>query len=182
MSGVDQGRGDDAAGVGDQRRIREAVLGELDRALGAIEARARFIGGGSALIQLRVGGPALGAQILGALLSGAGLRQHAGGGAEFGLGLLGLQFQIDFIEGCQGLADIDGLADFHQAFCHFARDPEPHVGLDSGLDGANKAAFRRFRLVMHGGDQDRARRRHFLRNHLVAPSQGDRYQRQRQTG
>ncbi len=130
---------------------------------------------------MRIGGPALGAQILGALFRGTGLGQYAGGGAEFCLGLLGLQFQIDFIEGCQGLADINCLADFDQALCHFARDPEPHVGLDSGLDGANEAAFRRFRLVVHGGDQDRARRRHFLRNHLVAPSQGDRQHGQRQT-
>jgi len=31
-------------------------------------------------------------------------------GAELGLGLLGLQLQIDFIEGGERLADIDGLA------------------------------------------------------------------------
>ncbi len=101
------------------------------------------------MIQLRVGGPALGAEILGAGFGGTGLGQHAGGGVEFGLSLLGLQFQIDFIEGCEGLTDIDGLADFDQAFRHLAGDPEAHVGLDPRPDGADKAALGRFRLVMH---------------------------------
>ena len=110
-----------------------------------LKPRARLVGGGPGLIHLRVRGPALGAQILGALLGGGGLRQHAGGGTEFGLGLLGLQLQIDFIEGGQRLADIDGLADLDQAFCHLAGDPEAHVGLDPGLDGADEAALRRFR-------------------------------------
>ena len=109
-------------------------------------------------VHLRVGGPALGAQILGALLGGARLRQHAGGGAEFGLGLLGLQLQIDFVEGGERLADIDGLADFDQALCDLAGNPEAHVGLDPGPDGADEAALRRLGLVMHGGDQNRTAR------------------------
>ena len=158
LSGIDQGRGDDAAGVGLQRRVRQRVFGQFDRALGAIEARTRLVGGGLGLIQLRIGGPALGAQILGALLGGGGLRQHAGGGAEFGLGLLGLQFQIDLVEGGERLADIDGLADFDQALGDLAGHPKAHVGLDPGLDGADKTALRGFRLVMHGGDQNRPRR------------------------
>ena len=124
-----------------QRCIRERVLGEFDRTLGAIEARARLIGRRTALIHLRIGGPALGAQILGALLGGGSLRQHAGGGAEFGLGLLGLQLQIDFIEGGERLADIDGLADLDQALGYLAGDAKAHVGLDPGLDGADKAAL-----------------------------------------
>ena len=48
LAGLDQGRGDDAAGVGDQRRIGKRVLGQFDRALGAIEPRARLVGGGAA--------------------------------------------------------------------------------------------------------------------------------------
>ena len=67
-----------------------------------------------AQIHLRVRGPALGAKILGALFGGGRLPQHAGGGAELGLGLLGLQLQIDLIEGGERLADIDGLADLNQ--------------------------------------------------------------------
>jgi hypothetical protein len=134
------------------------------------------------LIHLRVRGPAFGAQIPGALLGGGGLRQHAGGGAEFGLRLLGLQLQIDFIEGGQGLADIDGLADLDQAFCHFAGDPKTHVGFDPRLDGADKAALRRFGLVMHGCHQNRAPGRGFLGGHVVAAGQRNRQQRQRYTG
>ncbi len=155
LAGIDQGRGDDAAAVGQQRRIRERVPGEFDRTLGAIEARPRLIGGGTALVHLRVGGPALGAQILGALLGGARLRQHAGGGAEFGLRLLGLQLQVDLIEGGERLADIDGLADLDQALGDLAGNPEAHVGLDPGPDGADKAALRGLGPVMHGSDQDR---------------------------
>ena len=109
------------------------------------------------MIELRIGGPALGAQILGALLGGARLRQHAGGGAEFGLGLFGLQFQIDLIEGRERLADIDGLADFHKALRHLAGHPKTHVGLDPRPDRADKTALRLLSLVMRGGDQDRAR-------------------------
>ena len=51
LAGLDQGRGDDAAGVGFQRRIGQRVLGEFDRALGAVEARARLVAGGLGLIQ-----------------------------------------------------------------------------------------------------------------------------------
>ena len=173
LARLDQGRGDDAAGVGDERRIGQRVLGEFDRALGAIEARARFVGGGLGLVELRVGGPALGAQILGALLGGAGLRQHAGGGAEFGLGLLGLQFQIDFIEGRQRLADIDGLADLDQALGDLAGDPKAHVGFDPGLDGADEAALRRFRLVMHRATSTGRDGAAFSRDLVVAAGQRD---------
>jgi len=121
------------------------------------------------------------AQILGALLRRGGLRQHAGGGAQLGLGLLGLQLQIDFIEGGQRLSDVDSLADFDQAFCDFAGHAETHVGLDPRLDGAHKAALRRFRLVTHRGHQYRTRRRRFLGDLVVAAGQGDRQQGQRYT-
>ena len=91
-------------------------------------------------------------------LGGGGLRQHAGGGAEFGLGLLGLQLQIDFIQGCQRLADIDGLADLDQALCDLAGDPEAHVGLDPGRMVPTKLRSGDSGLVMHRCDQHRARR------------------------
>ena len=71
--------------------------------------------------------------------------------------LLGLQLQIDFIEGGERLADVDGLADLDQPLCHLAGDPEAHVGLDPGLDRADETALRRLRLIMDGGDQNRAR-------------------------
>ena len=134
-----------------------------------------------AWIQLRVGGPALGAQILGALFGGGGLRQHAGGGAEFGLGLLGLQLQIDLVEGGERLADIDGLADFDQALGDLAGYPETHVGLDPGLDRADETALGRFRFVMHGGDQNRPRWGGLLGDLVIAAGQRDRDQRQRQS-
>ncbi len=181
LAGVDQGRGDDAAAVGGERGVRQRVVGEFDRALGAVEPRARLVGGGPGLIQLRVGRPALGAQFLGAGFGGGGLRQHAGGGTQFGLGLLGLQLQIDLIEGGQRLADIDGLADFDQAFCDLAGHPKAHVGLDPGLDGADKTALRRFRLVMHRGHQNRARRGGLFGDRVVAAGQRHRQQGQRYT-
>jgi hypothetical protein len=132
------------------------------------EPRPGLVGRGLGLIHLRVRCPALGAQILGALLGGGGLRQHAGGGMQLRIGLLDLQLEVDFIKGCQRLADIDGLADLDQAFCHLARDAEAHVGLDPGLDGAYKAALRRFGLVVHGCHQNRARWRHLFGRQLVA--------------
>ena len=181
MSGVDQGGGDDATGIGNERCVRQRVVGELDRALRAIEPRPRLVGGGLGLIHLCVRSPALGAQILGALFGGGGLRQHAGSGMQFRIGLFGLQLQVDLIEGCQRLADIDGLPDFDQAFCHLARDAEAHVGLDPRLDGAYKAALRRLGLVVHGCHQDGARWRHLFRGQLVAAGQGDRQHRQHDT-
>ena len=98
---------------------------------------------------------------------------------EFGVGLLGLELQIDLVQRCQGLADIDGLADFDQAFGDLAGDPKAHVGLDPGLDRADKTALRRFRLVMGGGDQHRARRHRFFGDFVVAAGQGERQKSQR---
>ncbi len=113
------------------------------------------------------------AQLPGADLGGAGLRQHAGRGAEFGLGLLGLQLQVDFIEGRERLADIDGLADLDQTFGDLAGDPEAHVGLDPRTDGADEAALRRLGFIMRGGDQNRSRRLGLLGDRIVAAGQGN---------
>ncbi len=101
---------------------------------------------------------------------------------EFGLGLLGLQLQVDFIQRRQRLADIDGLADLDQALGDLAGDPKAHVGLDPGADGADKTALRAFRLVMHGSDQYRAPGSGFLGHRVVAAGQGDRQHRQHYTG
>ncbi len=98
---------------------------------------------------------------------------------EFRISLLGLQFQVDFIKGRQRLAEIHGLADLDQAFCHLARHPKAHIGLDARADGADKAARGRFRLVVHGGHQNRARRGRLFRRQLIAAGQRDRHQRQR---
>ena len=141
LSGIDQGGGDDAAGIGDQRGVGQRVLGQVNGAFGAVKPRTGFVGGSPRLVHLRVGGPAFYAQVLGAGLGGGGLRQHAGGGGKFGLGLFGLQFQIDFIKRGQGLADIDGLADLDQALCDLAGYPKADVGFNSRLDGADKAAL-----------------------------------------
>ena len=123
---------------------------------------------------MSIGGPAFCAQVLGALLGGGGLRQHAGGGAEFSLCLLGLQFQIDFIEGCQRLTDVDRLADFHQAFRDLPRHAKTHVGLDPGLDRADETALRRLGLVMHGSHQNRPGRHRFFRGRVSAAGQRNR--------
>ena len=131
---------------------------------------------------MRVGGPALGAQILGALFGGGGLRQHAGRGAEFGLGLLGLQLQIDFIEGGERLADIDGLADFHQSLGNLARDPKAHVGFDPRANGADETALGGLRLIMHGGDQNRPTGGSFFGHCFVAAGQRNHRQRQHRAG
>ena len=168
LARLDQRRGHDAAGVGDQRRIRERIFGQPNRALGAVEPGTGLVGSGAAGVQLGIRGPALGAQILGALLGGAGLRQDPGGSTEFGFGLLGLQFQIDFIERRQRLADIDGLSDFDQALCDLARDPKAHIGLDPGLYRADKTALGGFGLVMDGGDQHRTPRGNLLGRLIIA--------------
>ena len=112
------------------------------------------------------------------MLGGGGLHQHAGGGAELGLRLLGLQLQIDFIEGGERLADVDGLTDLDQPLCHLARDPEAHVGLDPGLDRTDETALRRLRLIMDGGDQNGATGGGLF-GHLVVAA-GQRKHRQRQ--
>ncbi len=181
LAGLDQGRGDDAAGIGRQRRIRERVLGQFDLALGAIEPRPRLIGGGARRIHLRIGGPALGAKILGALLGSGGLRQHAGGGGKLGLRLLGLQLQIDFIQYRQRLAEIDGLADFDQTLGDLARNPEAHVGLDPGLDRADKASLGGCGFIFDGGDQNRASGNGLFRRRFLAAAQRDHRKSQQRT-
>jgi hypothetical protein len=108
-----------------------------------------------------------------------GLRQHAGGRAEFGLGLFGLQFQIDLIEGRERLADIDGLAYFHKALRHLAGQPKAHVCLDPRPDRADKTALRLLSLVMRDGDKDRARGPGFFGDRLIAADQRNRQQCQR---
>eukprot|EP01035_Chromulina_nebulosa_P034616 gene34616-biopygen22532 len=85
-----------------------------------------------------------------------GLGDHAGGGAEFGDGLFGLELQVDLVENSQSLSDFDGLADFDETFGDLAGDPKAHVGFDPRLDGADEAAGGRLGLVMHLGDEDRS--------------------------
>ena len=108
------------------------------------------------------------AEILGALLGSSRLRQHAGGGGKLGLRLLGLQLQIDFIEQRQGLANVDGLADFDEALGDLAGNPEAHVGLDPGLDGADKAALGRCGFIFDRGDQDRPSRDDLFGRRFIA--------------
>ncbi len=117
-----------------------------------------------------------------ALFGGGRLAQHAGGGAELGLGLLGLQFQVDFIEGGERLADIDGLADLNQPLGDLAGHAKAHVGFDPGLDRADKAALRRGGFIMDRGDQNRASGGGFLRYLFVASGQREHRKSQQRTG
>ena len=93
----------DPAG-GTNRVIRHFSSEDADEPLVAIEdgrlratilpeAGASLVRRGAGLIHLRVGRPALAAQLLGAVLGGQRLGEHALGGAVLGLGLLGLQFE-----------------------------------------------------------------------------------------
>jgi hypothetical protein len=179
LPGINQGRGDDATAVGKKRGVGKRIAGEVDRAFGAVEARACLVSGGLGRIELGVGGPTLGAKVLGALLGRTRLRQHASRGTEFGLRLLGLQFEIDLIEGCQRLVDINGLADVDQAAGDLAGHAETHVGLDPGFDRADKASFGRFRLIMHCGDQDWPARGCLFSDGIIATGQADGDRRQR---
>jgi len=98
------------------------------------------------------------------------------------LGLLGLQFQIDFIEGGERLADLDGLTDFNEALCDLAWDPKAHVGSMRGLMVADKAPLRRGGLIMHGSDQNGRPGNGLFGRDFVAAGQRDHRQRQHRSG
>jgi len=53
-------------------------------------------------------------------------------------GLLGLELQIDLVEGRERLADLDGLANFHQTLGDLAGNAKAQVTLDPGPDRATK--------------------------------------------
>jgi len=72
LAGLDKGGGDDAPAVGEEGCVRYGVVGEFNRTLGAIEPRTGLVSGGPGLIELRVGGPALSAKVLGTLFGGGG--------------------------------------------------------------------------------------------------------------
>lgn len=95
-----------------------------------------------------IGRPAPRPQILGAPLGGTGLRQDTGRSGQFRGCLLGLQFEIDLIEGGERLADLDDLPDFYEALRHLPRNAEAHVGFDTRPDSPDKGALRRAGLIM----------------------------------
>ena len=160
-----------------QRRIGQRVAGQFDRALGAVEAGAGLVGRG-ALAWSKVASvdQPLPRSSTTRCSSALGLRQHAGGGADLGLGLLGLQLQIGLVERRQRLAGLDGLADLDQPLRHLAGDPEAHVGLDPRPDRADEAALGRERRVADRRDEDGAvglRLRLRLSARLVAGGKGE---------
>ena len=106
---------DDAAGIGGERGVGQRVAGQFHRALRARQAGAGFVRRGLALVELGIGRPALHAQFPGAVFRRDRLRHHPGGGAVFGVGLLGLQAQVDLVEHRQGLSRLDPLADLDKA-------------------------------------------------------------------
>ncbi len=91
-------------------------------------------------------------------------------------------FQIDLVEGRQWLADLDVLADLHEALGDLAGDPEAHIGLDPRADGADETALRRFRLVMHGRDQHGAGWLGFRLGFLAAAGQSKGRDQQERSG
>ena len=135
-------------GVGVERRVGKRILAQFERAFGAVQAGAGFIGCGTARIHLGVRRPALGFQILCALLGRGGLGQDAGRGGLFSLGLLGLELQVDLVEGGERLADFDGLADLHETLGDLAGNPKAEIALDSGTDGADEAALGRLGIIV----------------------------------
>ena len=85
--------------------------------------------------------------------------------------MLGLQLQIDLVEGGERLADIDGLANLDQAPRDLAGNPEAHIRLDPGPDGADKAALGGFGRIMHRRDQNRTSRSDGFSGLLIAAGQ-----------
>ena len=101
----------------------------------------------------------LGAQLLGTAFGSGRLRQDTLGRAQFGLGLLRLQLEINLIERRQRLADIDHLPDFNKALRDLAGNAEAHVRLDAGANGADKTALGGLGLVMDRRHQHRGQER-----------------------
>ena len=145
---------------------------ELDRAFGAIEPRPRFVGGCLGLLDLRLGRPAPRLEIVRTGLGGDRLRDHAGGGAEFGVGLFGLQPQVDFVEHGQRLTGGHQGADLDQPLLNLAGHPEAEIGFDAWPDGPHKTAIGDLRPVVNGGHQDRPGWGGRLSRDLVTRRQG----------
>jgi hypothetical protein len=117
---------------------------------------------------LGVGRPPLLPELLGARFGSACLCEHAGRGIEFGVGLVGLQLEIDLVERRQRLPGVDHCADLDEAFRYLPRDPEAQLAFGPGADGPDESAIASLGLIMDAGDQDRPYRRGMLRCDLVA--------------
>ena len=102
------------------------------------------------------------------------LLEHARRRAEFGGSVFGLQFQIDFIEHCQRLADVDSLAHFNETLQDLARDAETHIGLNARPDGADERSLGRQGFIVDGRHQHGARLLALFGRSLAAGAQRQR--------
>ena len=68
--------------------------------------------------------------------------EHAGRGAQFRLRLLGLQFEIDLVEGRERLAGNHEGADLNEALRHLSADTETQIAFDPRANGADKVRSR----------------------------------------
>ena len=132
-----------------------------------MSSRARLIGCGFGLVELGVGRPTFLPEFLGARFSGARLPEHAGRGAQFRLRLLGLQFEVDLVEGRERLAGNHEGADLNEALRHLSADTETQIAFDARANGADKSAIAGRCDVVDAGDQHRPDGGGMLRRNLV---------------
>ncbi len=158
LSGLDLRRRDDAVGIGDEGRIGQGVAGQRQGAFAADQAAARFFRRRLLPIVARRRRPTFAAQRGDAFQLRLRLCQRGAGRPDLGVGLLLLQPQVGFIEGREGLAGFDPVADLHQAACHLAGDAEAEIALDPGTDGADERPFRNMRGEGDARDQHRTLR------------------------
>ena len=156
--GLDLRRRDDAVGIGDEGRIGQGVAGQRQGAFATDQAAARFFRRRLLPIVARRRRPAFAAQRRDALQLRLRLRQRGAGRPDLGVGLLLLEPQVGFIEGREGLAGFDPVADLHQAARHLAGDAEAEIALDPGTDGADERPFRNMRGEGDARDQHRTLR------------------------
>ena len=119
--------------------------------------------------------PALLPELFGARFGGARLRQHAGRRAEFRVGLVGLQLEIDLVERGERLPGVDHGTDLNKAFRYLPANPETHIGFDPRANGPDKAPLGRLSFVMNAGDQHWPDRDCMLRCNIVAAAERQRY-------
>ena len=142
LSRLGQGRGDDAIGVGDERRVGERILLQRHGPFGLNEGAARLIGGRARLVEIGGRRPSPVAKLRGALALGDRLIARGASSGKRGLGLLELQLPIRLVEGGERLAGLHLGAAIDEPLGDLARHAKAEIALDAGLDHADQVSGR----------------------------------------
>jgi hypothetical protein len=116
-------------------------------------------------------------ELFGARFGGTRLRKHAGRRAEFRVGLLSLQLEIDFVERGKRLPGVDHGTDLYEALGYLPADPETHIGFDPRANGPDKAPLERLSFVVNASYQHWPDRDCTLRCNVVAAAERQGYRR-----